>query len=106
VLAAAHAVCHLGGREVLLPVDSGGQVELDALDAALADGPAIVSVMWVNNETGVIQSVREIAARCRDTGTFFHTDAVQAVGKVPVSASELSCTLLTISGHKIAPQRA
>jgi cysteine desulfurase len=101
VLAAAHAVCHLGGREVLLPVDNGGQVELDALDAALADRPAIVSVMWVNNETGVIQSVRDIAARCRDAGTFFHTDAVQAVGKVPVSASELSCTLLTISGHKI-----
>jgi cysteine desulfurase len=101
VLAAAHAVCHLGGHEVLLPVDNGGQVELDALDAALADRPAIVSVMWVNNETGVIQSVRDIAARCREAGTFFHTDAVQAVGKVSVSASELSCTLLTISGHKI-----
>ena len=101
VLAAAHAVCHLGGREVLLPVDTGGQVEMDALDAALADRPAIVSVMWVNNETGVIQSVRDIAARCRDAGTFFHTDAVQALGKVPVSAGDLSCTLLTISGHKI-----
>ncbi len=101
VLAAAHAVCHLGGQEVLLPVDSGGQVELDALDAALADRPAIVSVMWVNNETGVIQAVRDIADRCREAGTFFHTDAVQAVGKIPVSAAELSCTLLTISGHKI-----
>ena len=101
VLAAAHAVCHLGGHEVLLPVDIGGQVDLDALDAALADRPAIVSVMWVNNETGVIQGVRDIAARCRDAGTFFHTDAVQAVGKIPVSAGELSCTLLTISGHKI-----
>ena len=101
VLAAAHAVCHLGGREVLLPVDNAGRVVLDALDAALADRPAIVSVMWVNNETGVIQSVRDIAARCHDAGTFFHTDAVQALGKVPVSASELRCTLLTISGHKI-----
>jgi cysteine desulfurase len=57
--------------------------------------------MWVNNETGVIQEVGDIAARCRGAETFFHTDAVQAVGKVPVSASELSCTLLTISGHKI-----
>lgn len=101
VLAAAHAVCHLGGREVLLPVDSGGQVELDALDAALADGPAVVSVMWVNNETGVIQRVTEIAGRCREARVIFHTDAVQALGKVPVSVGELSCTLLTISGHKI-----
>ncbi len=101
VLAAAHAVCHLGGREVLLPVDRRGQVELAALEAALADRPAIVSVMWVNNETGVVQAVREIAGRCREAGTFFHTDAVQALGKVPVSAGELSCTLLTISGHKI-----
>ena len=101
VLAAAHAVCHLGGREVLLPVDSGGQVELDALDAALADAPAVVSAMWVNNETGVIQRVTEIAGRCREAGVIFHTDAVQALGKVPVSVGELSCTLLTISGHKI-----
>jgi cysteine desulfurase len=101
VLAAAHAVCHLGGREVLLPVDEGGRVDLTALDQALAGTPAVVSVMWVNNEVGVIQPVREIAGRCRNAGVIFHTDAVQAVGKVPVSVGELSCTLLTISGHKI-----
>jgi cysteine desulfurase len=101
VLAAAHAVCHLGGREVLLPVDTGGRLELDALDKALADAPAVVSVMWVNNEVGVIQPVSEIAGRCREAGVTFHTDAVQALGKVPVSVAELSCTLLTISGHKI-----
>src|SRR5688572_10494548 len=101
VLAAAHAVCHLGGREVLLPVDEGGQLQLDALDAALRDRPAVVSVMWVNNETGVIQPVQEIAERCRKAGVIFHTDAVQAQGKVPVSVTALSCTLLTISGHKI-----
>jgi len=101
VLAAAHAVCHMGGREVLLPVDSGGQLQLGALDAALADRPAVVSVMWVNNETGVIQQVGEIAGRCRDAGVIFHTDAVQALGKVSVSGDGLSCTLLTISGHKI-----
>src|ERR687895_2479374 len=59
VLAAAHAVCHLGGREVLLPVDSSGRLELDALDAALVEEPSVVSVMWVNNETGVIQPVAE-----------------------------------------------
>jgi cysteine desulfurase len=101
VLAAAHAVCHLGGREVLLPVDSSGRLELDALDAALVEEPSVVSVMWVNNETGVIQPVAEIAGRCRDAGVTFHTDAVQALGKVPVSVTQLSCTLLTISGHKI-----
>jgi len=101
VLAAAHAVCHLGGREVLLPVDAGGRIDFTALEAALADRPAVVSVMWVNNETGVIQPIGEIAARCRDAGVIFHTDAVQALGKVPLTANGLSCTLLTISGHKI-----
>jgi cysteine desulfurase len=101
VLAAAHAVCHLGGREVLLPVDRGGQVDLDALDSALAGAPAVVSVMWVNNETGVIQPVLEIAGRCRDAGVIFHTDAVQALGKIPLCVNELSCTLLTLSGHKV-----
>jgi len=101
VLAAAHAVAHLGGREVLLPVDAGGLLEMDALDAALADSPSVVSVMWVNNEVGVIQPVGEIARRCQEAGVIFHTDAVQAVGKVPVSVARLSCTLLTISGHKI-----
>ncbi|MBA2459388.1 MAG: cysteine desulfurase [Gemmatimonadales bacterium] len=101
ILAAARAVCHLGGREVVLPVDAGGGVDLDALDAALADRPAVVSVMWVNNEVGVIQPVREIASRCQAAGIIFHTDAVQAFGKLPVCMSELPCTLLTLSGHKI-----
>jgi cysteine desulfurase len=101
ILAAAHAVCHLGGREVVLPVDSGGRVDLDALDAALADQPAVLSVMWVNNEVGVVQPVREIAARCHAAGVTFHTDAVQAFGKLPVRMGDLPCTLLTLSGHKI-----
>src|SRR5918994_1506437 len=101
VLAAAHAVCHLGGREVLLPVNSDGVLDLDALDRALRDAPAVVSVMWVNNEVGVLQPVGEIAGRCREANVIFHTDAVQAVGKVPVSVERLCCTLLTISGHKI-----
>jgi cysteine desulfurase len=101
VLAAAHAVCHLGGSEVVLPVDGGGRLDLDALDRALASRPAVVSVMWVNNEIGVIQQVQEIAGRCREAGVTFHTDAVQAFGKIPVSVNGLSCTLLTISGHKI-----
>src|SRR3954470_7502491 len=101
VLAAAHAVRHLGGREVLLPVDSAGMLELEALDRALAETPSVVSVMWVNNEVGVIQPVAHIAERCRDAGVIFHTDAVQALGKLQISLQNLCCTLLTISGHKI-----
>ncbi|MEO8225796.1 MAG: cysteine desulfurase family protein [Gemmatimonadota bacterium] len=101
ILAAAHAVCHLGGREIILPVGSDGVIDFDALDRALAERPAIVSVMWVNNEVGVVQPVAEIAGRCRDAGVIFHTDAVQAFGKVPVSVADLGCTLLTLSGHKI-----
>ena len=101
VLAAAHAVCQLGGREVLLPVKSDGLLDLDALDRALTQAPSVVSVMWVNNEVGVLQPVGEIASRCREANVIFHTDAVQAVGKIPVSVERLCCTLLTISGHKI-----
>ena len=101
VLAAAHAVCHLGGREVVLPVDRHGHVDLEALDAALQERPAVISIMWVNNEVGVVQPVAEIARRCRDAEVVFHTDAVQAFGKFPVSLTELPCTLLTLSGHKI-----
>ncbi|HEX6615468.1 MAG TPA: cysteine desulfurase family protein [Gemmatimonadales bacterium] len=101
VLAAAHAVCHLGGREVVLPVDGNGRVDLDALDAALRERPAVVSIMWVNNEVGVVQPVKEIAGRCCAAGVAFHTDAVQAFGKVPVNLAALGCTLASLSGHKI-----
>jgi cysteine desulfurase len=101
ILAAAHAVCHLGGSEVVLPVDGNGRLDLDALDEALRSRPAVVSVMWVNNEVGVVQPVTVIAERCRDAGVAFHTDAVQAFGKVAVRLRELACTLATISGHKI-----
>ena len=101
VLAAAHAVCHLGGSERILPVDAAGRLDLEALDQALAERPAVVSVMWVNNEVGTVQPVREIAARCQAAGVTFHTDAVQAFGKLPVSLHDLPCTLLTISGHKL-----
>ena len=101
VLAAAHAVKHLGGEEEILPVDRHGRVELETLDRVLAMSPAAVSVMWVNNETGTIQPVEDIAARCKQAGTLFHTDAVQAFGKIPISVHDLPCTLVTLSGHKI-----
>jgi len=101
VLSAAHQVKQLGGEEVVLPVDAGGQLDLTALDAALARSPAVVSVMWVNNETGVRQPIEEIARRCHRANVLLHSDAVQAFGKLPLSLAELPCTLLTISGHKI-----
>ncbi len=101
VLAAAHAVARLGGEEIILPVDGAGQVAEDALDRALARGVAVVSVMWVNNEIGVVQPVARLAARCHEAGVPFHVDGVQAFGKIPVSLHDVACTLLTISGHKI-----
>jgi len=101
ILAAAHAVKHLGGEEVILPVSSAGLVDEAALAAAIDGGLAVVSVMWVNNEVGVVQPVARLAERCRAAGVCFHSDAVQAFGKVPVSLSDVPCTLLTISGHKI-----
>src|SRR5256712_6143951 len=101
VLAAAHAVARLGGVELLLPVNASGVVDEGALEQALAGGVAVVSVMWVNNEVGVIQPVARIADRCCGAEVLFHTDAVQAFGKVPVSLQDVRCTLLTISGHKI-----
>ena len=100
-LAAAHAVKHLGGEEVILPVTAAGLVENAALAKALKDGVAVVSVMWVNNEVGTVQPVAELATRCCDAGVLFHSDAVQAFGKVPVSLRDVNCSLLTISGHKI-----
>jgi len=101
VLAAAHAVKHLGGEEVILPVSASGVVDSAALDAVLAEGVALVSVMWVNNEVGTVQPVADLATRCCDAGVLFHSDAVQAFGKLPVSLRDVNCTLLTISGHKI-----
>ena len=68
---------------------------------ALEHGVAIVSVMWVNNEVGTVQPVADLATRCREAGVLFHSDAVQAFGKLPVSIHDSGCTLLTLSGHKI-----
>jgi cysteine desulfurase len=101
VLAAAHALTRLGGTEEVLPVGTDGVVDLSALDGALAARPAVVSVMWVNNEVGTVQPVADIGRRCQAAGALFHTDAVQAFGQVPVSVEASGASLLTISGHKI-----
>jgi cysteine desulfurase len=96
-------VKHLGGEEVILPVTASGLVDEAQLTKAIEQGGgvALVSVMWVNNEVGTVQPIRQLADRCRAAGVLFHSDAVQAFGKVPVSLRDIHCTLLTISGHKI-----
>jgi cysteine desulfurase len=76
-------------------------VDLDAVAKALDGGLAVLSTMWVNNEVGTVQSVGEISRMCRDADTLFHSDAVQAVGKVPLSVTEVPGACLAISGHKI-----
>lgn len=101
VLAAAHEVKHLGGQDATLPVLETGELDLEALDDELGRKPAVVSVMWVNNETGVRQPIEAIADRCKGRDVMFHSDAVQAFGKLPLAIKDLPCTLLTISGHKI-----
>lgn len=101
VLAAAHFVTHLGGQDITIAVSSAGIVEADALDEALARGVGLVSVMWVNNEVGVVEPIARLAGRCAEAGVAFHTDAVQALGKVPLSFRDAGCNLLSISGHKI-----
>ncbi|HET9985528.1 MAG TPA: cysteine desulfurase family protein [Longimicrobiales bacterium] len=101
VLGAAHAAAAEGAEEILLAVDTEGRLDLGALDEALRARPAVVAVMWANNEVGTLQPVAEIATRCRAAGVAFHTDAIQAFGKVRVRVDEVPCDLLALSGHKI-----
>jgi cysteine desulfurase len=101
VLDAARAVARMGGRAEILPVDRNGIVDLDALETALQAKPCLVSLMWVNNETGVQQPIREVARRAAEHGVRVHTDAVQAVGKVPVHFEDAGVACLSITGHKI-----
>jgi cysteine desulfurase len=101
VLETAHAVSAMGGETIILPVDEQGQVEIQAVDDALARGVAAVSIMWVNNETGVIQDVPELARRSDAAGVPFHTDAVQSFGKIPIDLTEAPNAMVSLSGHKI-----
>lgn len=101
ILAAAHTVATLGGEEIILPVHADGSLQLEALEAAFARRPAVVSVMWVNNEVGTVQPMAEIAARCTAAGVPLHTDGVQAFGKIAVDLRDLPVSLLTLSGHKL-----
>jgi len=84
-----------------LPVLPSGLIDLEQFEAALRPDTSLVSVMMVNNEIGVIQPVEEIGKICRARKIFFHTDAAQAVGKIPVDVNSMNIDLMSISGHKI-----
>lgn len=90
-----------GVRVTRLPVDEEGLLDLAVFDAAFADDTALVSLMWANNETGVLFPVAEIAARCRAHGVPFHCDAVQAAGKLPIDFKTVPVDYLSLSAHKL-----
>ncbi|WP_455372669.1 cysteine desulfurase family protein [Limibacillus halophilus] len=90
-----------GFRVTFLPVKPDGLVEMDALEAALEDQTALVSIMAVNNETGVIQPLSEIGALCREKGVLFHSDAAQAAGKIELDVEAQKIDLMSLSGHKV-----
>jgi cysteine desulfurase len=90
-----------GYDAVFVPVDEKGHLDLDMLYDSLSDDTAIVSLMWANNETGVIFPIPEIAEKVKEKGILFHTDAVQAAGKIPIDVSKATVDLLSLSGHKI-----
>lgn len=102
-----HAVLHTlkklekeGFEVTLLDVHENGVVTADEVKKAIREDTALVSVMYVNNEIGTVQPIREIGAVCREKGVIFHTDAVQAVGHIPVNVEEDNIDLLSLSAHK------
>lgn len=105
VLGATRQAGREGARTILLGVDAEGRLDSGALDEALRTGPCVVSVMWGNNEIGTLQPVDAIGERCAAEGVVFHTDAVQAFGKVRVRVDEVACGLLALSAHKFGGPR-
>jgi len=101
VLNSAKYLCSLGFDVTFLPVDETGRIDMDAYKKALSKETLLVSVMMANNEIGTVQDIGEIAALAKAAGAFVHTDAVQAVGKIPVDAAALGVDYLTVSAHKI-----
>ncbi|WP_417711800.1 cysteine desulfurase NifS [Roseibium aggregatum] len=89
-----------GVEVVMIGVDSDGRLDIDAYREALTPQTAIASIMWANNENGVLNPVEELANLAHEAGALFHTDAVQAAGKVPIDLSESAIDMLSLSGHK------
>ncbi|WP_375326331.1 IscS subfamily cysteine desulfurase [Candidatus Tisiphia endosymbiont of Nemotelus uliginosus] len=90
-----------GFKVTYLPIQANGLINLEILKNAIHDNTMLVSVMAVNNETGVIQPLKEIGAICRERGVFFHSDIAQGYGKIPIDVNEYNIDLASISGHKI-----
>jgi len=91
----------MGARVTYLPVQQDGRISLDELRAAITDKTILISIMTANNEIGVLQPVAEIGAIAKEKGILFHTDAVQAAGKVPFNVNEIKADLVSISAHKM-----
>jgi cysteine desulfurase len=101
VLGAIHEAGHEGAEERMVAMTAEGVVDRKSFDVLVDDAVAICSVMWVNNEIGTIQPVPDLATKAKERGVLFHTDAVQAFGKVPIDAQKQRFDFLTISGHKL-----
>ena len=100
ILGAVHQAAREGAEERMLGMTSDGVIDLASFDQLVDEDVAVCSTMWVNNEIGTIQPVSELAAKAKARGALFHTDAVQAFGKIPIDAQTQKFDFLTISGHK------
>jgi cysteine desulfurase len=101
VLDTCHRLEKSGCRVTYLPVDSDGLINLDDLRSAIDDSTILVTIMAANNEIGVIQPIAEIGRLCRERNVFFHSDAVQAAGKIPLDVNAMNIDALSLSAHKL-----